>query len=59
MVVNVTKISQKIKNKSLLSKENNIIEREKSLYYNYKILLLYKEKYKIFFIFEHRKLLEI
>ena len=36
MVVNVTKISQKIKNKSFLSIENNIKEREKTLYYNYK-----------------------
>ena len=36
MVVNVTKISQKMKNKSLLSKEKNIIEREKMLCYNYK-----------------------
>ena len=36
MVVNVTKISQKMKNKSLLSKEKNIIEREKLLCYNYK-----------------------
>ena len=35
MVVNVTKISQKMKNKSLLSIEKNIIEREKMLYYNY------------------------
>ena len=36
MVVNVTKISQKMKNKSLLSIENNIIKRERTLYYNYK-----------------------
>ena len=34
--VNVTKI-KKVKNKSLLSIEKNIIEREKTLYYNYKI----------------------
>ena len=34
--VNVTKI-KKMKNKSLLSIEKNIIEREKTLYYNYKI----------------------
>ena len=36
MVVNVTKISQKTKNKTLLSIEKNIIEREKKLYYDYK-----------------------
>ena len=36
MVLNVTKFSQKMKNKSLLSIEKNIIEREKMLYYNYK-----------------------
>ena len=36
MVVNVTKISQKMKNKSLLSIENNVIKRERTLYYNYK-----------------------
>ena len=34
MVVNVTKIFQKMKNPSLLSIEKNIIEREKTLYYN-------------------------
>ena len=34
MVVNVTKISQKMKNKSWLSMEKNIIEREEKLYYN-------------------------
>ena len=33
MVVNVTKISQKMKNKSLLSLEKNIIEWEKTSYY--------------------------
>ena len=36
IVVNVTKISQKMKNKSLLSIESNIIKRERTLYYNYK-----------------------
>ena len=36
MVVNVTKISQKMKNKSLLSIEKKIIEQEKTLYCNYK-----------------------
>ena len=40
MVVNVTKISQKMKNKSLLSKEKNIIEREKMLCYFRLIRLL-------------------
>ena len=38
MVVNVTKISQKMKNKSLLSIEKSIIEWEKTLHYNYKKL---------------------
>ena len=33
MVVKVTKISQKVKNKGLLAIEKNIIEREKLLYY--------------------------
>ena len=33
MVVNVTKISQKMKNKILLSIEKDIIEQEKLLYY--------------------------
>ena len=36
MIVNVTKISQKRKNKSLLSIEKNIIKQEKMLHYNYK-----------------------
>ena len=36
MVVNVTKISQRRKNESLLSIEKNIIEWEKTPYYNYK-----------------------
>ena len=36
MVLSVIKLSQKMKNKSLLSIEKNIIEREKMLYYNYK-----------------------
>ena len=36
MVANVTKIFQKMKNKSLLSIEKIIIEREKTLCYNYK-----------------------
>ena len=39
MVVNVTKISQKMKNKSLLSIEKYIIEREKTLCYNHKKLI--------------------
>ena len=34
MVLKVTKIFQKMKNKCLLSIENNIIEREKRLHYN-------------------------
>ena len=36
MVVNVRKISQKMKNKSLFSIEKNITELKKMLYYNYK-----------------------
>ena len=36
MVVNVTKISQQIESKSLLSKEKNIIEWQEMSYYNYK-----------------------
>ena len=39
MVVSITKISQKMKSKSLLSIEENITEREKMPYYNYKKLL--------------------
>ena len=36
MVMNVTKISQKLKNKSLLMIEENVIESEKIPYYFYK-----------------------
>ena len=36
MVVEVTKLSHKMKNKSQLRIEKNITEREKTLYYNYK-----------------------
>ena len=42
MVVNETKIFQKMKNKSLLSIEKNILKYEKNLCYNYKKLLFYK-----------------
>ena len=35
MVVNITKISQKMENKSLLSAEKNIIKLERTIYYNY------------------------
>ena len=41
-VVNITKISQKMKNKTLLSMEKNIIESEKMSYCNYKKLLFKK-----------------
>ena len=34
MVVNIRKISQKMKSKSPLSREKNITEQEKALYYN-------------------------
>ena len=55
MVVNVTKISQKMKKISWLVVEKNIIKWEKALYYNYKKVLFQKnndlktsfnEKYK-------------
>ena len=36
MVVNIKKISQKMRKINWLSIEKNIIEREKMLYYNYK-----------------------
>ena len=35
MVVSVTKISQKMENKSSLSIEKNILEQKKTLYYDY------------------------
>ena len=38
MVVNVTIFSQKMKNKSSLSIENNIVEQERTLSYNYKVV---------------------
>ena len=38
MLVNVTKISQKMKSKSLLSREKTNVEWEKFLYYNCKKL---------------------
>ena len=38
MVMHVTKFSEKMKNKSLLSTEKNNIEPEKALYHNYKKL---------------------
>ena len=39
MVMNITKISQQMKDKNLLNIEKKIIEREKTLYYNYEKLL--------------------
>ena len=39
IVVNNTNIYQKMKNKSLLSIEKNIIEWEETSYYNYKKIL--------------------
>ena len=36
MVKNVTKLSEKMKSKILLSKEKKFIECEKMFYYNYK-----------------------
>ena len=48
MVVNVTKISQRMKNKGMLSIEKNIIEWKKTLYYNYKKVFSFGKFY--FFI---------
>ena len=42
MVMNVTKISHKLKSKSLLSTEKDIIEWEEMLYYNYKKAIMLK-----------------
>ena len=42
LVMKVTKISQKIKNKSLLSIGKNIMEWERMLYYNYRKVFLKK-----------------
>ena len=39
MVVNITRISQKMKKKSLVSIEKNIVEWEKMPYHNYKKVL--------------------
>ena len=41
IVMNNTKIYQKMKNKSLLSMEKNIMKQEKMPYYNYKELILF------------------
>ena len=41
IVMNDTKIYQKMKNKSLLSMEKNIMKQEKMPYYNYKELILF------------------
>ena len=49
MVVSNTKIFQKMKKKSLLSIEKNIIKWEKAPYYNYKTLFSFK-KSKIIFL---------
>ena len=43
MIVSVTKISRKLKNKSLLSIEKNVIEWEKTLYYNYKKIFWFRK----------------
>ena len=43
MVMNDTKIYQKIKNKSLLSIEKNIVKSEKTHYYDYKKQLFFKK----------------
>ena len=57
MVMNATKIYQKMRN----NVEKNIMEWEKMLYYNYKkfwqILLFYKKKYKTFLIFRLWKII--
>ena len=41
IVMNDTKMYQKMKNKSLLSMEKNIMKQEKMSYYNYKELILF------------------
>ena len=43
MVINNTKIYQKIKNKSLLSIEKNIVKSEKTRCYDYKKELFFKK----------------
>ena len=43
MVMNDTKIYQKIKNKSLLSIEKNIVKSEKTHYYDYNKQLFFKK----------------
>ena len=43
MVVNDTKIYKKMKSKSWMSVEKNIIEWGKKLYYNYKKLFSFKK----------------
>ena len=43
MALSVTKISQKMKNKSFVSIEKNVKEREKTLYYNYKKLFDFRK----------------
>ena len=43
MIVNATKIFQKMKNKSLLSIGKDIIQRKNSLYYNYKKVLQFRK----------------
>ena len=54
LVMEVTKISQKIKNKSLLSIGKNIMEWERMLYYNYRKVFL-KVFLKKYFFRKYRK----
>ena len=59
IVVNNTKNFEKMKNKSLLSIEKNIMKWENTFYYNYKKLLLFLEKviiYKILLVKNRLKL---
>ena len=59
MVLNVTKISQKMKNKSLLNIEKDIIKWEKTLYCNYKKLLLKNNDLESSFDEEYKVVLKI
>ena len=55
MTVNVTKISRKLKNKSLLSIEKNIIEWEKTLYHNYKKIFWFRKFCFASYLLKHKK----
>ena len=48
MVANVTKTSQKMKNRSLFIMDKNIIERKKMLRYNYRKIFGFKKTLQVF-----------